>query len=727
MTDFQVISSSEDGERFYDLYDLCRHIQSLMTAHKQMEKYNFSHLRFLTDKLPYNVFNRWRSHATRAKTRSGEEHQLATFFEFLGMVTQEFNDPSLQYRPGATMTARKKGGEKVSSSTRALLTDAEVSERSYKTSPITCPIHHSRTHHLKECETFASWTYKRKNDYVRDKNLCYRCLNSGHPVRRCPEKTPVCDICKKRHLTVLHWDVGTKREETTSVTETTKTEASVPDTVVASRTNPLDQTDTHLVLSKTFAVELRDQVTKKTIQCLAIIDEQSTYCFADTEIKEALPVSAQPHVYNLRTLSGLTTEVSGFRLNGLQVRGVGQKKWYTMPTVLTNDCIPDTRHEMATPEIVRHMKDNSHLAKHFVQPEPGLRPLLMIGLTMGCMMWSKKVGKKIPYVYQTRLGYAVVGPVPKTWIPSSLVQQAPKSLLVLRAAAVQEGHDNLSSSAVAGLPTSHIAFNTDTDVYETRNDDDEKAWSTEDRRFIQQMHEGIKVGDNGRITLPLPFRHEAPVMPANQGAVLHRTKAALDRLKRHPEALQKCLKSMEVSLADSYVEEVSQEEIRPRDPKRAGWIPIFVVMGGKPRIVFDCKATFKGKCINDYLLQGPDMNNSIRGVIIRFRRYEVGYCCDIKAMYNNFEIPAEDRDYLRFFWFKNNDPEQDLVQYRPIGHIFGARSSPAVAMYGLKWIAHQACQMGTLSEDAVRFDDQSFYVDDGISSRQSTDAVSVLR
>ena len=75
-------------------------------------------------------------------------------------------------------------------------------------------------------------------------------------------------------------------------------------------------------------------------------------------------------------------------------------------------------------------------------------------------------------------------------------------------------------------------------------------------------------------------------------------------------------------------------KVYPRDPQRAGWILIFVVKGSKHRIVFDSKVTFKGKVINECLLQGPDMNNSIRGEIVRFRRFVVGFYYGIKAMYN---------------------------------------------------------------------------------------------
>ena len=40
----------------------------------------------------------------------------------------------------------------------------------------------------------------------------------------------------------------------------------------------------------------------------------------------------------------------------------------------------------------------------------------------------------------------------------------------------------------------------------------------------------------------------------------------------------------------------------------------------KIRIVFDCSATFMGHSLNKYLLQDPDLTNSLVGVLCRFKK-----------------------------------------------------------------------------------------------------------
>ena len=113
--------------------------------------------------------------------------------------------------------------------------------------------------------------------------------------------------------------------------------------------------------------------------------------------------------------------------------------------------------------------------------------------------------------------------------------------------------------------------------------------------------------------------------------------------------------------------------------------------------------------LNSVLHQGPDLNNQLRGVLIRFREKPIGFGSDVESMFNNFRVPKEQRDLLRFYWYKDNDPSKGIVPYRSCSHIFGCTSSPAVASYGLKYCA--AIAPDEKNETAKRYINKSFYVD----------------
>ena len=70
------------------------------------------------------------------------------------------------------------------------------------------------------------------------------------------------------------------------------------------------------------------------------------------------------------------------------------------------------------------------------------------------------------------------------------------------------------------------------------------------------------------------------------------------------------------------------------------WIPLFSVwQKEKARIVFDAKASNgKGTCLNDKLLQGPDRNNSLRGVVVRFRCHPYAVKSDVANMFHNIRL-----------------------------------------------------------------------------------------
>ena len=121
-----------------------------------------------------------------------------------------------------------------------------------------------------------------------------------------------------------------------------------------------------------------------------------------------------------------------------------------------------------------------------------------------------------------------------------------------------------------------------------------------------------------------------------------------------------------------------------------------------------------GHSLNKYLLQGPDLTNSLVGVLCRFRKELIAFMCDLEAMFHQFKVKEEDRDNLRFYWWENGNITKTPVQYRMTVHLFGAASSPGCSNFGLKKTAtDNECEFGS---DAAEFIRKDFYVDDGLKS-----------
>ena len=135
---------------------------------------------------------------------------------------------------------------------------------------------------------------------------------------------------------------------------------------------------------------------------------------------------------------------------------------------------------------------------------------------------------------------------------------------------------------------------------------------------------------------------------------------------------------------------------------------------GKIRIVFDCSAKFKGICLNDCLYQGPDLNNKLLGVLLRFRRKGIAIQADVESMFYQIQIPIEDRDLMRFLWWKDGNIKNEIQEFRMCAYLFGAVCSPSCANFALKQIAndHQN-KFDSITIDTVK---NCFYVDDCLTS-----------
>ena len=74
-------------------------------------------------------------------------------------------------------------------------------------------------------------------------------------------------------------------------------------------------------------------------------------------------------------------------------------------------------------------------------------------------------------------------------------------------------------------------------------------------------------------------------------------------------------KAMQEYIDKNHAQKVPKEE-RDRDDGKVWYLPLH---SEKTRIVFDCAAKFNGQSPNDHLLSGPDLTNSLLGVLVWIR------------------------------------------------------------------------------------------------------------
>lgn len=136
-------------------------------------------------------------------------------------------------------------------------------------------------------------------------------------------------------------------------------------------------------------------------------------------------------------------------------------------------------------------------------------------------------------------------------------------------------------------------------------------------------------------------------------------------------------------------------------------------------VIFDCTAAFGGTSLNNELLQGPDLTNTLLGLLLHFHQGPVAFITDIEGMFHQVHVAKEDINFLRFLWWPHGDIAKDLFEHRMIVHIFGAVSSPSCAMFALLKTADD--NQDEYPEEVTNTIQQNFYVNDCLKAVNSTE------
>ena len=138
----------------------------------------------------------------------------------------------------------------------------------------------------------------------------------------------------------------------------------------------------------------------------------------------------------------------------------------------------------------------------------------------------------------------------------------------------------------------------------------------------------------------------------------------------------------------------------------------------KVRIILGYASRCEGISPNDRLLSGPDILNSLVGVLLHFRQFSHVVTADIEAMFHQVKIPEIDKDALLFLWWEGSNLSVTSIVYRMTFHYFGAESSPSCASWALNRSIENNRDM--FSHDNAIEAMRSLHVDDLLFSAHSS-------
>ncbi|XP_064621227.1 uncharacterized protein LOC135484045 [Lineus longissimus] len=423
---------------------------------------------------------------------------------------------------------------------------------------------------------------------------------------------------------------------------------------------------TQSVLLKVIPVRLYSK-DKQSLTTFAMLDSGSTVTMIAKSIASRLGITGLPEVLSVNTV-----------LAKGQSKEVKIAECFLSPTSEEEPLIPVSR---------AHVVDELHIDESRYGECPDTQP----------------------YAVKTPLSWCVAGPTCKTGD-----QPVPSCNLLVASTDVLGGNGDRTSE----LASESLELEVKKRWEKERHGfacDGIKRMSVEDKRAMQILESKTAFID-GNYQIGLLWREENPCLPNNKASAEKRLRVLQKRFAKDSEYAAMYRKAIEDYITKGYAVQLSDEEAAVTTSK-TWYLPHHGVQNpnkpGRVKVVFDAAARYGETSLNQELLQGPDLTNSLVGVLTHFRLGKIAVTADVEAMFMQFKVPKEDCQALRFLWW-SDEADATPQTFCMTQHIFGATDSPSSCTYGLRRCSNDNAEdFDKSTVDAVN---KNFYVDDLLKS-----------
>ncbi|KAK7892056.1 hypothetical protein WMY93_024019 [Mugilogobius chulae] len=714
LDDFPKISA-KDYSKLRDLGDLLMEIQG---AKKEGYLTGLTYLDTargigpIIEKLPYGIQDKWLSVGSKFKEdNSGLFPPFDYFTSFICHEARRRNDPSFLFSRTNERhdTPLRSYGNKISVHKTDVSTGTKqptkTSTNKQDGQDKNCPIH-NKAHPLRKCRAFRAKSIEERKNILKENGICFKCCTStSHLAKDC--KVPVkCSECDSdRHDNAMH--IGTPPQVSTRPAPPAndggeEEQAPTTTTVSSQCTQVCGPGQAGRSCSKICLVRVYYQGQReKAANMYAILDDQSNRSLVRSDFFELFDIKSPLFPYKLKTCAG-PLETAGRKAEGFLIESLDGQIVLSLPPLIECNEILNDRSEIPTPDAARCQPHLRKIAEHIPELDPNAEILILLGRDV---LRVHKVRQQVngphnaPFAQKLDLGWVLIGdvclgnahkPTVSTYRTNVLENGRPSictpcnnSIKLIEN--LGQGGEQKSKPCKASLEA--LGQN----IFNETSSDNKPGPSMEDTLFLELMDKEMFKDESNHWVAPLPFRPHRQLLSNNREYALSRLHSLQKTLYRKPKVREQFIEFMSKILQNQHAE---------------------------------CKVF--GDVLNNTLLKGPDLNNSLIGVLVRFRKEQVAVLADIQQMFHCFLVRRDHRNYLRFLWHRDNDMSKDIIDYRMRVHVFGNSPSPSVAIYGLRRaIQEEANKYGA---DTVKFVVRHFYVDDGlISVPTDNEAISLLQ
>ncbi|XP_065068249.1 uncharacterized protein LOC135693649, partial [Rhopilema esculentum] len=572
-----------------------------------------------------------------------------------------------------------------------------------------------RNHKLASCVEFKKKSGEEQFNFIRSKKLCDNCLSSFHFSAGCKQRkactVPECNL-RRKHLTGIHdsvvaYEKRRKDESGKYADNEARRRDSSPDNdkfVGVTRCNDQEGDNVGLPI---VPLMVKGTGSDKLFKTYALLDSGSTASFCSEALLDKLGVTGRKCELSVATINGSKTYCQTSVVS-LEVMDLEETKHLQMPNVFSTKMLNIPTSALACQEDVKRWP---HL-EGITLPgtiNDGVVSLL-IGMDVPNALQPLEVQKSEnggPYAVKTMFGWTFNGPI---------------------GVSSKQGNHCFHSNTVSS--DNHLYdqlkkyFNQE---FEESIVDNKKMMSVEDSRALAVFENSVCLHE-GHYHIAIPWKHNPPNLPNNRPMAQKRLEYLRCRLERDPDLKQRYSNFIDDLLEKDYARQVPEAEIEVSNGK-LWYLPHHSVKHAKKpdkvRIVFDCAAKYKNVSLNENVLQGPDLTNSLIGVLCRFRSEPIALMADVEAMFHQVRVTSDDVSALRFLWYPRGNLKMEPVEYQMMVHIFGGVWSPSCATFALRRVAEDNSRF--YNDEVIQTVQRNFYVDDLLKATKDANKAIIMQ
>lgn len=468
--------------------------------------------------------------------------------------------------------------------------------------------------------------------------VCYHCVAScAHFARDCTVNVKCAERRHDDHVTALH--PGDAKKDTKPPMKTTAQRHGEerepenigslhPGTISSSCTpvcgkgvNSAGKSCSKICLANIYVDGSPDNKVKAYI----LIDDQSNYSLAKTKVFEKLKIKGPTITYTLKTCSGVK-EAAGRRARGLIIESLDQSAKHRLPVLSECNDIPNS-----PPQVARAHPHLRAITKKIPELDEHAEILVLVGRDIPALHKvheSRNGLRDAPWGQRLDLGWVVLG---STCLdgghkPGEHVTSCKTQVLHNGRPSLLEPCLNRFSIKHGGPPDDpkvlHVPSAFDDGlahgVFTQTKHDNKPGLSMEDRRFLEIMNRGMSKDATGSWQAPLPFRQEVKKLPNSHDNALKRLRSTRRTLDKKPAMRSHYFAFIQKIFENGHAEPVPVDSLEPDKP--CWYLPHFGVYHPKKPdkicVVFDSAAESNRVSLNTLLLSGPDVTNSLLGVLL---------------------------------------------------------------------------------------------------------------